>query len=369
MRMHEQVSGDMMYHHHHHFYGLPMEDDDLGTFSITRKGSGQEKQITIDPASFLPRDDPLLSAEKDHPIQLQLPPLSAARTRFLSLSLPNSTTSSPRFTSSFPKKKKRTTDDESHIPHQMPSPYMAMRSHLTRGGTLHRSKSCGEGRTSAPSVDFDILPLHPMHAFPKPMIPATLPIHSFTNHGTSGIYGGEDDPRFERVDDAEQEQEEFKCGALCLFLPGFGKAKAVKAKKDGQADGVVSTVISRTVSLEKFECGSWASTGINTNDNDVEYSSSANLYFDLPLELIRGTKNDTNHPVTTAFVFDKDLKGVLRNGSRSSTWRRPSHQGSPPRHVRFSTSSQPASPGSSCVTPRLRKARAEFKAFLEAQTT
>ncbi|KAI4311791.1 hypothetical protein MLD38_036657 [Melastoma candidum] len=320
------------------------------------KGLAQEKQITIDPASFI--------STRDEDFHVHLPPLPPARSKFLSHSLPSSATSSPRFTSTFLKKNKKrsTEDDNSQNLCHMPSPYMAMRSDLAR------SKSCGEGRTSAPSVDFDIVPLHPVHAFPKPFIPTKLLDHRSTSPTPGGIHIEEDDMGLDRLDSKEQEQE-FKCGALCLFLPGFGKAKAIKGKRDGQADDAVPTVTSRTVSLEKFECGSWASVGINKNDNSGELPSSGNLYFDLPLELIRGIKNDTNHPVTAAFVFDKDLKGVLRNGTRSSSWRRPSQQGSPPRHVRFSTSSQPASPAASCVTPRLQKARAEFLAFLEEQST
>jgi hypothetical protein len=137
-----------------------------------------------------------------------------------------------------------------------------------------------------------------------------------------------------------------KCGVLCFYLPGFAKGKPVRTKKE-EVRGDLGNVISRTVSLEKFECGSWASSAI-INDHEDD---SKNLYFDLPLELIQASANDANSPVSAAFIFDKDRKQVLKSCSTRAAPRN-SHEFS--RHVRFSTSlptSHPTSP-TSCITPR-----------------
>lgn len=98
-------------------------------------------------------------------------------------------------------------------------------------------------------------------------------------------------------------------GALCLFLPGFGKAKPVRAKnraEEYQPSPAEPTqnniVISRSVSLERFECGSWASSTIVAepkNNNKEDGDSSTNLYFDLPLELIQTSGNDANSPMSS----------------------------------------------------------------------
>ncbi|KAJ1407617.1 hypothetical protein SESBI_24091 [Sesbania bispinosa] len=102
----------------------------------------------------------------------------------------------------------------------------------------------------------------------------------------------------------------------CLYLPRFGggnKVNAVKSRKEvSEREGVMS----RTVSLENFECGSWASAAIF---NEIE-GESANSYFDLPMELIKCISASEEciqySPVAAAsFVYGKDLKGVLRNGS------------------------------------------------------
>lgn len=120
-----------------------------------------------------------------------------------------------------------------------------------------------------------------------------------------------------------------------------------------------NAVISRAVSLEKFECGSWSSSAILTDDED----GSTQLYFDLPLELIRTGGNDALSPVTAAFVFESNHhpKGVLKKNPSTKQ----SHESA--RHVRFSASPSTScsSCPRSCITPRLRKAREEFNAYLE----
>lgn len=151
------------------------------------------------------------------------------------------------------------------------------------------------------------------------------------------------------------EDEGFKCSALCLYLPGFGKAKAVKSRKEGSE--MEGGVTSRTVSLEKFECGSWVSSALF---HEIEGDLMSSNYFDLPMELIKCSANDVHAPVTSAFVFEKDLKAVPKIGSSRKSL----------HHVRLSASSsisKPASPAS-WITPRLRKAREDFTLFLEAQS-
>jgi hypothetical protein len=204
------------------------------------------------------------------------------------------------------------------------------------GIQLQRNKSCGEGRASAP--------------------PDELTQSNAANKNNSG-------------DNMIMDPSEkgFKCGILCLFWQVFGRGKrGSRAKKEEAVLVTMEEVISRTVSLEKFECGSWASSAICRSSD--EGGDSKHLYFDLPLELIRsGVIDDTNSPVTAAFVFEKDRKGILKKNC--STTRATAASKSDPssgRQVRFSTSC-PDSPGV-CVSPHLLKAREDFSAFLEAQS-
>ncbi|XP_030550070.1 uncharacterized protein LOC115754992 [Rhodamnia argentea] len=357
-----------------------------------RDSPRHEKQIAVDPISlqrelafFGSKPLPAIKTGGWHGL---LPPLSPAKSKFLSYSLPNSTTSSPRFpsVSNLLKRNKKWMRHESraHTPPQLDfdhlvtlSPYLAMQQEMR---SFRRSKSCGEGRAIPPSVDFDLLATKA-----KAAGTATSPSDSSCTSDSSesecrqevnlkknNFPGTASDEDGDGKREKESRQEEFKCGALCLFLPGFGKAKPIKSKKGSSQAAENSFVISRTVSLEKFECGSWASPAIDANEIIIHgggagagIGNSANhLYFDLPLEMIRSSTNDTHSPVTAAFIFEKERKGVLKkNGSA-----RKSHESS--RHVRFSTSSpgsHPASP-TSCITPRLRKAREDFNAFLEAQS-
>ncbi|XP_068653755.1 uncharacterized protein [Aristolochia californica] len=213
---------------------------------------------------------------------------------------------------------------------------------LLQQESLRRSKSCGEGRACRPSVEFDFV------------------IKNIDNHigreKTTENTSDDCDMQGDGAGPRRSNADDFKCGALCLFLPNFtSKAKQVKPRREESEYG--GDVISRTVSLEKFECGSWASSALV---KDGERDDSLNLYFDLPLELIRGGGSETNSPVATAFVFER--KGVLKKNTS-----RRSHEASN-RHVRFSTSpptSYPSSPSSFCISPRLQKAREEFNAYLE----
>ncbi|GAB4840835.1 hypothetical protein Ancab_021595 [Ancistrocladus abbreviatus] len=242
-------------------------------------------------------------------------------------------------------------------------------SHLVlQESNMRRSKSMDEGRTSAPADDFDLWLEKPSardreennHSNKKQTSRSFLKQETIGNRSKKGK-------------SREIPEDGFKCGKLCLFLPR-GKGKPVRSSSAiSLSTKTEAPVISRTVSLEKFDCGSWSSS-VLMNDNEGD---STNLFFDLPLELIRCSVSDMQSPVTAAFVFDKEEKedkepkGVLKSGgSMKGNSSRKSSQDSSGRHVRFSTSSQTSCPSSPmCITPRLRKAREDFNAFLEAQST
>ncbi|KAG0474126.1 hypothetical protein HPP92_015983 [Vanilla planifolia] len=220
------------------------------------------------------------------------------------------------------------------------------------GTSLHllRSKSCGDGRASAPSDEFDIMSCR-----------ASQP-----QGGVLVLYDSnkEEDGSPRDSEDADgSKDDDFKCSALCLFLPGISKKKttapaAVEARKSS---------LSRLASLEKFECASWNSAGVAELEDSSNVETGSFSYFDLPLELIRCSTDDTCSAVKAAFVFEKDLKGVLKKDCSRSGARKSCE--STTRHVRFSTSaptSYPASPTSPCITPRLLRATEEFNALLEA---
>ncbi|XP_050225100.1 uncharacterized protein LOC126674661 [Mercurialis annua] len=328
----------------------------------------KERQISVDPISL--RE----SSRREASFNLMLPPstdplngpplrLPLIKTPNVSYSLSTSTSSSPRF--SFSLLKKKCKDESQASPRQIErltgrhSSAHGYSDHLTHSDeeeiNLRRSKSCAEGRTSAPADGLDIY-------FSK----SNTIKYETKQERNSKITNSDDGYNTNEGKNMEANDDEFKCGVLCMYLPGFGRGKPVKSKKDQQQiHPDVGNMISRTVSLEKFECGSWASSAIVNDDHEDD---SMNLYFDLPLELIRTSVNDATSPVAAAFVFDKDRKGVLKNGCSTRTTARKSHEST--RHVRFSTSSATSNPSSpaACITPRLRKAREDFNAFLEAQS-
>lgn len=339
-------------------------------FSANNESLQKEKQISIDPISLRELPPVVVTAPKGTRL-LQLPPsLLPGKPKFLSYSLPNSANSSPRFSTSLLKKKLKNESQcqSSPLQHETNLGAQSTEEHkqlnLPLEYYLRRSKSCGEGRSFAPSEDFDLW-LNKSD-FANYQLDDKKHCNSFARPDQMNNKAKHQNYNKNNNKDSNMDlssDDGFKCGALCLFLPGFGKAKPVRAPRKGEAE--VENVISRTVSLEKFECGSWASSAIGDGD-------TMSHYFDLPMELIRSETNDAHSPVSAAFLFDKDLKGVLKNNSSSSraaqTAARKSHDSS--RHVRFSTASPmsyPASPAS-CITPRLRKAKEEFNAFLEAQS-
>ncbi|GER46196.1 root hair specific 4 [Striga asiatica] len=299
-----------------------------------------EKQISVDPISL--EIEPSLSRQ-----------ITSTKAHAISYSLTNS----PRIGSIFITKhmsRSKTTQNPQYLGRQ----HSVALTNLERLRETHmrRSKSCGEGRSCRPSIDLDLWSTNNQHL---------ITVHHQT--------------REKEESDEEEEEEEtekgggsdkFVCGA-CLLIPGFGKGKAVRAKKE---DVTESDIVSQRMSLEKFECGSWRSSAlINYVEGHGDDEPASNLFFDLPIELIRCSNvNDTESPVTTGFVFDdkdhhhhhhRNHKGVLKIGRKIDESRNSSR-----RHVRFSTSSPTPCPVSP-TSPNLRKARDELSAFLEAQST
>lgn len=306
----------------------------------------KEKQISVDPISVI--QYPVSTGPETElmsvPLHHLLPPLplpASANGKFMSCSLPNSASSSPRFELVSAKLKKKYRNQQQVSPLSRQHSVALGNLERLRENRMQRSKSCGEGRACQPSVDFDMW-------------------SSGENHSEGEVKAERREIRFEKKEEAE---DKFKCGA-CLFLPGLGKGKTVRARKEAEAEAEHVDMASQRASLEKFECASWRSSAVINNEDDGDGAMS-NLFFDLPLELMRcSSVNDAESPVTTGFVFDNNnkdrhhhRKGVLKSGSGQLTC-------NSSRHVRFSTSS----PSSPCITPRLRKARDDFSAFLEAQS-
>ncbi|RDX89693.1 hypothetical protein CR513_28551, partial [Mucuna pruriens] len=313
-----------------------------------------EKQIVVDPLSLKasPTKPGYLDTTTMLPtiiktpsaIILHPPPLQPPKLKFLSMSLPNSANSSPRFASPLSKKKPKGESPESQC---QASDLTQKLQHLLQEVHLRKSKSCGKA-----SDEFDNW-LDKLSALE----------HDKWHHDNfSKTEDVKESPKSVKLKHMKTTHDGFKCSALCLFLPGFGgKVKPVKTKKEESEKG---GVMSRTVSLENFECGSWASAAMF---NEIE-GDSTNCYFDLPMELIKCSGSEVNSPVASSFVFERDLKGILKNGSSRASVRK---SDASPRHVRFSTSSSASHPASpiSCISPRLRKAREDFNNFLAAAQT
>jgi hypothetical protein len=152
-------------------------------------------------------------------------------------------------------------------------------------------------------------------------------------------------------------------------------------------------------SMERFECGSWSPP-------PPPPTSAPHVDTDFAMEVAKvSCADDTDLPIKMAFVFDGEARGVLKKSASESESRRaesaapvkmafalegeprgilkksasasqrqessaPRMSSASQRHVRFSTAAAPPAscPTSPCITPRLAMARAEFNAFLEAQS-
>ncbi|TVU07944.1 hypothetical protein EJB05_41322, partial [Eragrostis curvula] len=319
----------------------------------------KERQIPVDPASLrrlgmvADEDSPLSPPSVFTEVVVQsplLPPLR--RPTFVGASLPCSAASSPVH---------RAKWEDNQNPAATPSPRSAL-SNLARQHSaalarlvavappvLSRSASRAEGRTMA-------------------------------RH--------DDDEEEEAVEaKALAGDDGFTCGALCMLIPGFSSPKKKPAAPrrppawpcracSGSSRRARRSTASRVASLERFECGSWSpppppppATAAAARD------SSDGHAMEVPKI---SCADDTESPVKMAFVFDggeppapPTTRGILKNSASSRlSSARPSTSSQSQRHVRFSTAaaeSCPSSP-SAVVTPRLARARAEFNAFLEAQS-
>ncbi|XP_039139699.1 uncharacterized protein LOC120277023 isoform X2 [Dioscorea cayenensis subsp. rotundata] len=329
------------------------QQEDYGFDAYLNFPMEMEKQISVDPASI----KGITKVNNNH-----------YKPKFISASLPCSTSSSPRSDSVLIKSMMKWKGHNQTSLFSRQRSTALHRSSLQQSTNLRKSKSCGEGRSCMPSDEFvDILSRR--FSFQQQPSENGVQVLYECKDDDDDVKDCNKDQEYEVEKEEEEaephvEEESFKCGALCLFLPGLSKKKSAMPAIKMREDQV--SVASRVVSLEKFECGSWSSSPVLHGD---ENSESIRSYFDLPLELIKSSANEANSPVKAAFLFDKDRKGVLKKCSSRSAPRK-SHESSN-RHVRFSTSapmSYPPSPTSACITPRLLKAREDFNAFLEAQS-
>ncbi|CAL0309625.1 unnamed protein product [Lupinus luteus] len=286
---------------------------------------------------------------------LQPPTLQPPKQKFLNSSLSSSSNSSPRIDLDLSLKKSEGESLES----QCHDCILALKDlHMLQEIHLRKSQSCGARRSSCvPSNEFD----HWLN-----MLNELVDEHENKNKGRISETETVKDhsPKSVKHQRTITPDDVFRCNSLCMYLPGFGnKVKPNKAKKEEPQRE--TAVISRTVSMEKFECGSWASSPMHYESE----GESSNSYFDLPLELMRcNSINEVYSPINESFVFEKNIKGILKNGSSKLDARKSE---SSCRRVRFSPSSSSSCPSSPsfCISPRLSKAREDFNAFLAAAQT
>ncbi|CAD6339166.1 unnamed protein product [Miscanthus lutarioriparius] len=326
----------------------------------------KERQIPVDPASLrrlgmvADEDSPLSAPSVLTEVVMQsspiLPPLR--RPTFVGASLPCSAASSPVHAGARPGAggAKWEEQPDTHSPTSASALRSLARQHsaaLARlvaapaPSTLSRSASRAEGRTMGPHDDEE-----------EPVQPKTL----------------------------AAAEDGFTCGALCMLFPGFSKRKPAAAFAAGTttaATTVSSSVqrrqqsglrprrssASRVASLERFECGSWSPPPPPPPPVDAVDCHATEV------AKISCSDDDAEAPFKMAFVFDGEppaaTRGILKN-SASSRFDSARPSTSSQRHVRFSTAvaadAASSCPSSPCITPRLAMARAEFHAFLEAQS-
>ncbi|CAJ2645264.1 unnamed protein product [Trifolium pratense] len=338
-----------------------------------------EKQIMVDPHSL--RNSPSKKGynqeTKKLPTIITTPPttllhpptLQPPKLRFLSLSLPNSVNSSPRFDSvekpKFGSPEQQCRESTTNVTTTLQE--------LLQEAHFGKSKSCGDGRESASLEEFDF-DQWLTKLSTKELEKWEWNYGTFTKTEQEHVIKESQSPKnvFKQMKTTTTTHDGFKCNALCLFLPNLvGKIKPIKTRKEVTEKEKVAATMSRNVSLENFECGSWASAAMS---HEIDGDSN-NSYFDLPLELMKYNASievDSHSPVdcsAASFCYEKEIKGVLKNGSARGSVRK---SDASPRHVRFSLSSSspsyPASPAF-CISPRLKKAREDFNAFLAAAQT
>ncbi|KAL0799325.1 hypothetical protein Bca101_054500 [Brassica carinata] len=359
----------------HDFEVLGRGDEPKILIKKSSMHADSERRISVDPKSLLSRNgslDMISSRPKDiDDVALSQPLDHQDKTKFMSCSLPNSVAMSPRHSL-----KDRTKEQVLDL--------MLVQD---AAAAFRRSKSCGEGCACQPPLDFDMTVHksrsghhhhhhhHHHHDFSSSNAKSLSQKSSANNSFFSKTDSNKSNINTANAKSINTLEDRFKCGALCLHLPGFSKGKPIRSSRKGESSYTRTTtmtstqsmartvsirdttVLSARASLERFECGSWTSSAMIYEDN----ADLGGHFFDLPSELIKGGPggNDQDDPVSAAFVFDKEpnlgkeIKGVLKtSGSKS---RRSMES---PRHVRFSTSSPVSYPTSPthAITPRLLQA-------------
>ncbi|KAJ4813129.1 root hair specific protein [Rhynchospora pubera] len=270
-----------------------------------------------------------------------------------------------------------------------PTRYNQPLASISRSSTLSRSKSCGEGRSSEPSDALDVL----SRKASTQRLGSGAPLIDKSTQDSTGNY--KDGSGFEPP--KASTASNFKC---CIYLPGISsKKKPVQARSEShlssfsvEGDNVQKTntytpdlganaapadrasVISKVASLERFNLSS-VSSDIVIDCWDERHGSS---YFDLPMELISSGENETDLPINSAFVFENDRR-TSRRKKKSSSSRIASSKTSYEMSSRHSNnlrisasgkvsdaSSMRSSQSSACIEPKIRKAREELNAFVEA---
>lgn len=231
-----------------------------------------------------------------------LPPLG--KPEFISCSLPGSALSSPKSGSTTTK-----SFNKWKIPPQQPHPALLSLARQQSTNLSHfsqrqgRSKSCGEGRSSSPSDEFDIVCGRPST---KLLQNGVHILYDCTNE--AGNYLRTLKSSILRL------RKTSNAGHCACFCPlNFSKKKQAEASRDEQEE--LWSTVSRVGSLEKFECGSWSPCAIL--DGDDEEDEGGESYFDLPVELIRSSTDDANSPVKDGFC--------VWWWSERVSWKRASH--------------------------------------------
>jgi hypothetical protein len=324
--------------------------------------------------------------DEDTPVTIPIVPTNFILQPVLQQSSHNDTTSGiPPLPSG--RYKKHSSDPTRNNPHLLPIP---------SSSSLSRSKSCGEGRSSEPSNALDVLS---RKANTERLGSGASLIDKFTQVSTRHY---RDDNGFEppKLSTAGN----FKCNVFCVSLPGLsskkkpmqGRSESHSSSNSVESDNISKnnmyipdletnagpatrpSVISKVASLERFDLS--ISSDIFIDCSDERHGSS---YFDLPMELIGSSEDDTDLPVNSAFLFENDHKtGRRKKKSNSSSiasdktsYEMPSRRSNNSRTSSSSKVSNASSMRSSrslhssaCVMPKIIK-REELDALLEAQST
>ncbi|CAN6893904.1 hypothetical protein Bca4012_093030 [Brassica carinata] len=200
---------------------------------------------------------------------------------------------------------------------------------LVKKATVESEKSTGSisSRSSAKEDSFRMVlpPAMPPprdSTFPLPMFPEPTRTRKKLSHQESFLFM----TKSLYSKKIFYKEEDFKCNAFCLSLPGLGKHKPVRSskRKDSMEKKKMITASSFT-SVEKYEWShSWTSTTSLTQDN-------GRSYFDLPVELLKccsrgGGKGGRymQEPATSSFSFDRETEimavtSVLKTRSSRSS--------------------------------------------------